>query len=603
MSGRIEDYALIGDCRTAALICRNGSIDWLCVPRFDSASCFTALLGDNNNGRWLIRPKLEPQTIERRYRDRSMVLETVFKNRQGSVRVTDFMPTGTSDTSIVRLVSGLEGEVEIETELVIRFDYGVTIPWVNRVGKGTWTVIAGPNLLALRTSAPLRGEDMRTVGHFKVKKGQTVPFTLSYAESHRDVPAPIDVRKALHATDRFWQKWASGCRIDDDAPIMRSLLTLKALTYRPTGGMIAALTTSLPEWIGGERNWDYRYCWLRDATYTLLAFLNAGYVEEAKNWQNWLMRVIAGAPSQVQTLYGVAGERRLDEWTLAWLKGYENSRPVRVGNAAALQVQLDIFGELADVMVQARRGGLPEAPRQGEIRKALLDHLETAWKSPDEGIWEIRGEPRHFTHSKAMTWCAFDRASKLRRAKPSDRKRWAAVAREIHADICRNAIDPARQCFVQSYGSTRMDAALLALPLIGFLPAGDERIRNTVAEIEKHLLVDGLLRRYETGTGVDGLPPGEGAFLACSFWLVDAYILQGRLDEAETLFRYLTSLANDVGLYAEEYDPRSRRMLGNFPQAFSHVALVNSAIALMHARETRRNPRVHHIQRHKAAAR
>ena len=592
----IEDYALIGDCRTAALVCRNGSIDWLCIPRFDSSACFAALLGEADNGRWLIRPKIEPKSIERRYRDRSMVLETVFTNDQGSVRLTDFMPPGSSDVSIVRLVTGLEGEVDIETELVIRFDYGVTIPWVNRTKRGMWTAIAGPHLLALRTPAPLRGEDMRTVGEFKVKKGRSVPFVLSYGESHRNAPKAWDTRKALRATDRFWRGWASHCHIEDDSDIIRSLLTLKSLTYRPTGGMIAAPTTSLPEWIGSERNWDYRYCWLRDATFTLLAFLNAGFFEEAKNWRNWLMRVIAGAPSQMQPLYGVAGERRLDEWTLPWLRGYEESRPVRVGNKAAEQVQLDVYGELADIMTQARRGGLPEAPRQQEIRTAVLEYLETTWMNADEGIWEIRGEPRHFTHSKVMAWCAFDRASRIRRARRSDRKRWAAIAREIHADVCSKALDPDRQCFVQSYGSRRMDAALLGLPLIGFLPANDERIRNTVSEIEKHLLVDGLVQRYETETGVDGLPPGEGLFLACSFWLVDTYVLQGRIEEAENLFDRLKALANDVGLYAEEYDPHSKRMLGNFPQAFSHVALVNSAIGLIHARR-RRPPGVRHIQR------
>jgi GH15 family glucan-1,4-alpha-glucosidase len=592
---RIEDYAMIGDCRTAALVCRDGSIDWLCLPRFDSSSCFAALLGNRDNGRWLIAPKKKPKKIERRYRDCTMVLETTVTTADGRVRVVDFMPSDTPNISIVRMVTGLSGEVEMRTEIVIRFDHGLTIPWVSRVAPHTWSAIAGPHLLVLRAPVPLKGRDMRTVGAFAIRKGQTVSFALAYGESHLAAPEAIDATVELERTERFWRDWSAACKAGEPSrgEIIRSLVTLKALTYRPTGGMVAAPTTSLPEFLGGERNWDYRYCWLRDATFTLLAFMNAGLMEEARNWRDWLMRVLAGAPSQVQPLYGIAGERRLDEWTVPWLQGYENSSPVRVGNAASLQVQLDIFGELADVLSQARRGGLPEAKRGNEIRKAFLQHLEKIWRDPDEGIWEIRGEPRHFTHSKVMAWCAFDRASKAARADKADKRHWTKIAREIHADVCSKGIDKARNCFVQSYGSKRMDASLLMLAIVGFLPADDVRIANTVAELERQLLFDGLLLRYESETGIDGLPPGEGVFLACSFWLADVYILLGRLKDAKRLFERLTLLANDVGLYAEEYDPRSRRMLGNFPQAFSHVALVNTALNLMHARQ-----RTEPVQRH-----
>jgi GH15 family glucan-1,4-alpha-glucosidase len=599
MAGRIEDYAMLGDCRTAALVARDGSIDWFCVPRFDSPACFAGLLGTNGNGRWRIAPRAAAR-IERRYRGHTMILETNYRTASGVVRITDFMPMGTPTSAIVRLVTGISGEVELDSELVIRFDYGITIPWVSRADKHTLTAVAGPNLLVLWTPVSLRGEDMRTVGNFMVRKGQTVPFTLSYSESHLPTPRRVKVDAALNDTEAFWSRWSKGCKVEPEwkKVIVRSLLTLKALTYAPTGGMVAAPTTSLPEQPGGARNWDYRYCWLRDATFTLLAFMNAGYIEEAISWQNWLMRVMAGAPSQVQTMYGVAGERRLDERTIRWLGGFEKSRPVRVGNAAARQLQLDIFGELADMLTQARRGGLPEPPRRREIRKAFLDHLETEWRKPDEGIWEIRGAPQHFTHSKAMAWVAFDRASKAANIDDADRRRWGGVADEIHQDVCTKGLDERRGCFVQAYGSSRLDASLLMLPIVGFLPASDSRIRRTVEEIEAHLLVDGLLLRYQTESGVDGLAPGEGAFLACSFWLVDVYVLLGRTRDALRLFTRLAALANDVGLLAEEYDPRLERMLGNFPQAFSHVALVNSALNLMHARAAQRRGRRPLQQRH-----
>jgi len=583
---------MIGDMRTAALVCRDGSIDWLCWPRFDSASCFAALLGAPEHGRWLIAPKGNAK-MRRAYRDTTMILETTFSTKEGKVCVVDFMPTGADHSSIVRLVIGREGAVRMQTDLVVRFDYGISIPWVARVDEKTLSMVAGPHMLTLRTPAPLKGEDMHTTGEFTIRAGETVPFVMSYSRSHLPLPLPLSVEPSLAATEAFWREWSGRCKLTGPAAeiIRRSLVTLKALSYRATGGIVAAVTTSLPEQIGGARNWDYRYCWLRDATFTLLAFLNAGYTDEATAWQNWLMRAIAGSPDQFQTLYGVGGERRLDEWQLPWLPGYEQSAPVRVGNAAAVQNQLDIYGELADVMTQSRKGGLPAAPRRKEIRAVFLDHLAEIWRRPDEGIWEIRGAPQHFTHSKAMAWVAFDRAWRgaQERGEKRAHRKWKKIADEIHADVCRNGVDRERGCFVQAYGSRHLDASLLLLAIVGFLPPKDPRIRKTVREIERRLMADGFVLRYETGSGVDGLPVGEGAFLACSFWLVDNYILQGRRTDATRLFNKLIKLTNDVGLLAEEYDPRAKRMLGNFPQAFSHVALVNSALNLMHGARIRRS--------------
>jgi GH15 family glucan-1,4-alpha-glucosidase len=574
---------MIGDCRTAAIICRNGSIDWLCVPRFDSAACFAALLGTRDNGRWLIEPAAKTFKSSRRYRGDSLILETLFTTKTGKARVIDFMPPGTTGSCIVRIVECLEGHVEMRTELAIRFDYGVTIPWVSRRDSRTLTAVAGPHLLTLRTPADVRGENMHSVAEFSLRKGEAMPFVLAYGESFQPVPLSIDAFIVLEETERYWRQWTDICNVQGPwrKAVMRSLLTLKGLSYAPTGGIVAAVTTSLPEKIGGTRNWDYRFCWLRDATFTLLAFLNAGYREEAAVWQQWLMRVIAGAPEQLQTMYSVLGEKRLDELELQHLLGYENSRPVRIGNAAHTQLQLDIYGELADVMAQARAGGLPASPRGTELRAVFMRHLEKNWCLPDEGIWEIRGQPQHFVHSKVMTWVAFDRASRASDSTAAQRAHWKKVARTIHADICKNGVDKKRGCFVQAYGSRAMDASLLLLPLVGFLPASDKRIKSTVREIEKRLIHKGLVRRYETVSGVDGLPPGEGAFLACSFWLADNYTLVDRWAEATRLFNRLTRLANDVGLFAEEYDPDARRMLGNFPQAFSHVALVNTALNLM----------------------
>ena len=585
---------MIGDCRTAAIICRNGSIDWFCVPRFDSAACFAALLGTRDNGRWLIEPAAKTFKSSRRYRGDSLILETLFTTRTGKARVIDFMPPGTTGSCIVRIVECLEGHVEMRTELAIRFDYGVTIPWVSRRDSRTLTAVAGPHLLTLRTPADVRGENMHSVAEFSLRKGEAMPFVLAYGESFQPVPLSIDAFIVLEETERYWRQWTDICNVKGPwrKAVMRSLLTLKGLSYAPTGGIVAAVTTSLPEKIGGTRNWDYRFCWLRDATFTLLAFLNAGYREEAAVWQQWLMRVIAGAPEQLQTMYSVLGEKRLDELELQHLPGYENSRPVRIGNAAHTQLQLDIYGELADVMAQARAGGLPASPRGTELRAVFMRHLEKNWCLPDEGIWEIRGQPQHFVHSKVMTWVAFDRASRASDSTAAQKAHWKTVARKIHADICRNGVDKKRGCFVQAYGSQAMDASLLLLPLVGFLPASDKRIKATVRQIEKRLIHKGLVRRYETVSGMDGLPPGEGAFLACSFWLADNYTLMGRGAEATRLFNRLRRLANDVGLFAEEYDPDDKRMLGNFPQAFSHVALVNTALNLMmNAGKKRTRPR------------
>ena len=587
---RIEDYAVIGDCRTTALVCRDGSIDWLCVPRFDSAACFTALLGDKSNGRWLVQPAGKITKTSRQYRGESLILETHFTTSTGKVRVIDFMPPDSPNCSIVRLVECLEGRVAMRTELAIRFDYGVTIPWVSRRDSRTMTAVAGPHMLTFRTPAEVKGENMHSVAEFTLRKGESMPFVLAYSESFQPLPLSVDAHISLEETERYWRRWSGICKVKGKwrNAIMRSLLTLKSLSYAPTGGIVAAATTSLPEKIGGTRNWDYRFCWLRDATFILLAFLNAGYREEAAVWLNWLLKVIAGAPEQLQTIYNVMGEKRLDELELPLLPGYENSRPVRIGNAAYTQLQIDIYGELADVVAQARAGGLPLSPRSTELRSVFMKHLEKTWRLPDEGIWEIRGVPQHFVHSKVMAWVAFDRAAKEPDSTARQRAHWRKVARQIHADICKNGVDKKRGCFVQAYGLEQMDASLLLLPLVGFLPCSDKRIKATVREIEKRLIRKGLVRRYETVTGVDGLPPGEGAFLACSFWLADNYNLLGRRKEALRLFRRLKRLANDVGLYAEEYDTEERRMLGNFPQAFSHVALINTALNLMMSESKKR---------------
>jgi GH15 family glucan-1,4-alpha-glucosidase len=580
----IEDYAIVGDCETAALVGRDGSIDWLCWPRFDSDACFAALLGAPEHGRWLIAPEDGATRITRRYRPNTLILETRFENAEGAATLVDFMPGHQTGSSIVRLIIGERGSVAMRTELVIRFGYGATVPWMMRLGDGTRRAVAGPDMVLLRTAVPLRGEDLKTLGEFTVNAGETVPFTLTYAPSHLPPPTAENPLDQLRATEQFWLDWAAKCKVSGpwaDA-VNRSLITLKALTYARTGGIVAAPTTSLPEHIGGPRNWDYRFCWLRDATLTLLALMNAGYLEEAKAWREWLSRAVAGSPDRLQIMYGIAGERRLTEWEVSWLPGYRKSSPVRIGNAAHTQLQLDVYGELMDALHHARLGGLASSKSGWSLQRAVLKHLEGVWPRMDEGIWEVRSGARHFTFSKVMAWVAFDRAIKSAEVfnleGPLDR--WRQLRREIHDEVCSRGFDPELGSFVRSYGSRDLDASLLLLPTVGFLPPSDPRVRGTIDAIERKLLVDGLVRRYDTAESEDGLPSDEGIFLACSFWLVDAYVLLGRKDDARRLFERLLTIRNDVGLLSEEYDPRTGRLLGNFPQALSHIALVNSAFNL-----------------------
>ncbi|MGH7117590.1 MAG: glycoside hydrolase family 15 protein [Acetobacteraceae bacterium] len=586
MRNRIEDYALIGDCETAALVARDGSIDWLCWPRFDSGACFAALLGESGNGRWLIAPLDAPRTIRRHYQDDTLVLETEFETSEGAATLVDFMPRRDDASNVVRIVFGKRGHVRMRMELIVRFDYGSLVPWVMRRDAETLLAICGPDMVVLRTPVQLRGEDMKTIGEFTVSAGEKIPFVLGYGPSHCPPPDRLDPFQALAETASFWRTWARrfpGAGRWSEA-VRRSLITLKALTYRPTGGIVAAPTTSLPERPGGARNWDYRYCWLRDATFSLLAMMNGGYYEEAEAWRGWLRRAVAGDPAQVQIMYGLGGERRLPEWEAGWLEGYEGSRPVRIGNAAAEQLQLDIYGEVMDALYHARAGGLAENGPDWSLQLELLRHLEAIWREPDEGIWEVRGGRQHFTYSKVMAWVAFDRSIRAARefglAGPIER--WRAVRSEIHDEVCRSAFNSELGAFVQSYGSGALDASVLLMPLVGFLPPTDSRVRGTVAAIEKRLMPDGLVRRYDTGSGVDGLAGDEGAFLACSFWLADNLLLLGRRNDARRLFERLLDLGNDVGLLAEEYDPAAKRLLGNFPQALSHIALVNTAHNLYH---------------------
>ena len=584
---RIEDYGLIGDLQTAALVGRDGSIDWACFPRFDSGACFAALLGTADHGRWIIAPRADAWEGGRRYRPRTLVLETVWETDGGAVRVIDFMPPRGKAPDIVRIVEGIKGEVDMSSELVIRFDYGKTIPWVRRTDGDQRLVVAGPDALCFRTPVETRGENMRTIGDFTVREGDRVPFVLTWYPSNEEPPRGVDAEDALRDTVEYWEKWADGCDYEGKwkEDIYRSLIVLKALTYSPTGGMAAAPTTSLPEKIGGERNWDYRYTWMRDATLTLLAFLNAGFLDEARTWRIWLLRAAAGDPAALQIMYGVGGERRLPELTLDWLPGYEDSRPVRIGNAATEQFQLDVYGEILDAMHQGRVHNLEALPEAWSLQRRLLRFLEDAWKQPDEGIWEVRGGPRHFTHSKVMAWVAFDRGvqaiERFGRAGPVER--WRKIRAEIHREVLERGFDVELNSFTQSYDSKALDASLLVIPLVGFLPADDPRVVGTVAAIERDLYRDGFVYRYagdDAENSVDGLPAGEGAFLPVTFWFVDNLALQGRIDEAEELFERLLSLRNDLGLLAEEWDPVTRRQLGNFPQAFTHVALVNSAFNL-----------------------
>jgi GH15 family glucan-1,4-alpha-glucosidase len=585
MALRIEDYALIGDCRSAALVGSDGSIDWLCWPRFDSAACFAALLGTVENGRWLIAPTDPPLRVQRRYLPGTLVLETEFQAKTGRATIIDFM-LPEEGGHVVRIVTGLSGLVEFRAELVIRFDYGASVPWVNRLDDGTVIATAGPARLALRTPVPMSGtEDLKTAGEFTIEAGKSVPFVLSHGPSTQGPPPPIDPLRALTRTETFWREWSDRC--PDVGPwteaVKRSLITLKALTYGPTGGIVAAATTSLPERLGGERNWDYRYCWLRDATLTLLSLIRLGYMEEALAWRDWLLRAVAGSPQQIQIMYGVGGERWLPELTVPWLCGYEGSVPVRIGNGASQQLQLDVFGEVSHVMLQAVKAGMPVAERHRAIRAAILDHIATVWRQPDEGIWEVRGGRQHFVHSKVMAWLVFHTAADERLAQVfnDSTERWRTIAAEIQAEICERGFDPDLGSFVQAYGSKRLDASLLLIPLVGFLPPTDPRVQGTLRAIEQRLVIDGeFVLRYEADDRADGLPKGEGAFLACSFWLVGNYVLQGRQAEARRLFDRLLLRCNDVGLLAEELDPATGRMLGNFPQAFSHIGLINCALNL-----------------------
>jgi GH15 family glucan-1,4-alpha-glucosidase len=587
MPRRIEDYAIIGDCESAALIGRDGSIDWLCWPRFDSDACFAALLGTPEHGRFRIAPREQPHRVTRRYRPGTLILETRFETKDGAVTLIDFMPIRDRTPDIVRIVVGESGRVAMNAELILRFGYGAIVPWVRKLDRGALRAIAGPDMVALRTPVHMHGENLTTVGDFIVGEGDRVPFVLSYAPSHLPVPPELSADAALTDTETRWQAWTNKGRVHGPwaETVSRSLLTLKALTYAPTGGIVAAPTTSLPEKIGGPRNWDYRFCWLRDATLTLLALMNAGHFAEAQAWRDWLTRAIGGLPEQMGVMYGLAGERRLTEWEVTWLPGYLDSRPVRIGNAAHQQLQLDVFGEVMDTLHQGRRGGLAASESGWDVQIALLDHLEKHWREPDHGIWEVRTAPQHFTYSKAMCWVAFDRAIKSAEmfGLPGDVDRWRTMCEEIHDDVCRHGWNGRLNTFTRAYGSQDLDASLLLLAPIGFLKPDDPRYRATVEAIERTLIEDGLVLRYESLKSKDGLPAGEGAFLACSFWLADAYLLLGRRDDAERLFGQLIALANDVGLLAEEYDPRARRQLGSFPQAFSHVALINTAFNLTRA--------------------
>ncbi|MCS6296852.1 MAG: glycoside hydrolase family 15 protein [Nitrospira sp.] len=577
---KIEDYALIGDTHTAALISRQGSLDWLCLPRFDSPACFAALLGTPEHGRWLITPRENSTTIRRRYRGDTLVLETCFDTPTGTAMVVDFMPPRDRDINVVRLIVGVKGTVRMKMELTLRFDYGSIIPWVSH-HRRFLKAVAGPDAVYLETELELRGEGFSTVADFTVSEGQEIPCTLTWRASHDLPPRPLITERALSETELWWMKWSQRCTYQGpwrDA-VIRSLITLKALTYAPTGGIVAAPTTSLPELLGGVRNWDYRYCWIRDATFTLYSLLAAGYHSEAKAWREWLLRAVAGKPSDLQIMYGIGGERRLTELELNWLPGYEGSTPVRIGNAASQQFQLDVYGEMMDTLHQARELGLAASEDSWRVQHAIMEFLESAWDRPDEGIWEVRGPRRHFTHSKVMAWVAVDRAVKAieRCHVEGPLERWQALRATIHEQVCREGYDANRGTFVQYYGGTSLDGSLLMIPLVGFLPAFDPRVQGTLHAIERELTVDGLVMRYQPSGQLDGLPGDEGMFLPCSFWLVDNLLLSGRVEEARRLYDRLIGLGNDVGLLSEEYDLKRKRLVGNFPQAFSHVSLIDSA--------------------------
>ena len=591
---RIEDYGLIGDCETAALVGRDGSIDWLCWPAFDSEACFAGILGTRENGRWQIAPGEDITRISRRYWDNTLILETRFETRGGTVAIIDFMPPREKASDVVRLVRGIKGSVKMRMELIIRFATGSEIPWVRRTESGAWLAICGPDMTVLRTPVQLRGEHMTTVADFEVAEGSTIPFVLTYGPSHLALPNPIDPAQALQDTEDFWLDWCSRCTYEGDYRdlVMRSLITLKALTYAPTGGIVAAPTTSLPEKLGGSRNWDYRYCWLRDATFTLLALMNSGYTEEASAWHGWLLRAAAGAPANMQIMYGIHGRRRLLEWEADWLPGYEGAQPVRIGNAAHAQLQLDVYGELMDAFHQSRVAKLELEGESWDLECTVLDHLAEVWDQPDHGIWERRGEGRHYVFSKVMTWLAFDRgikgAEQFGLKAPIDR--WKKLRDTICRDVCEKGFDRRLNSFVESYGVDWLDASLLLLPAVGFLPSSDPRIRGTIAAIERHLMRDGFVLRHDPREITSEKQPIEGAFLACSLWLADAYVLSGEIGKAQALFDRVVGIANDLGLFAEEFDSGVGRQTGNFPQALTHIALINTAHNLSEARHAKGRP-------------
>ncbi len=582
---RIEDYALLGDTQTAALVGKDGSVDWACFPRFDSGACFAALIGTRDNGRWQIAPEQPVRAVRRRYRPGTLILETEMETDSGVCRLIDFMPVRGHAPDIVRIVEGVRGTVTMKSDLVVRFDTGRVVPWVRRQHDAL-VAIAGPDALCIRGDIEMHGENLATVGEFELKPAERRAVVMTWFPSNEGLPKSVDPAQALRETEQWWSGWSG--QLAYQGPyrdiVARSLMVLKALTYQPTGAIVAAPTTSLPEWPGSVRNWDYRYCWLRDATLTLYALMQGGYRHEARAWREWLLRAAAGDPSELQIMYGVAGERRLPEFEAPWLAGYENSKPVHIGNAAHQQLQLDVYGELIEALYESRRFGIPPDRWAWALEKALLDSLESKWREPDEGIWEIRSDRRHFTHSKVMAWVAFDRAVKTAEHIPLEGpvEKWKRIRDEIHAEVCAHGFDSSRNTFTQSYGRSELDASLLMIPLVGFLRCDDPRVAGTVKAIEKELLKDGFLLRYKTDPqhSPDGLPPGEGVFLPCSFWLADTYVQLGRREEAERLFERLCGLANDVGLLSEEYDPGSRRLLGNFPQAFTHLALVNTAFNL-----------------------
>lgn len=595
MSSAIEDYALIGDCQTAALVSRDGSIDWLCWPAFDSDACFAALLGNERNGRWKISPLADGVSVRRRYQPGTLILETTFSTDGGEVVLVDFMPPRGAASDVVRIVRGVRGTLKMGLELIVRFGSGSNVPWVRRLQDGTWQAIAGPDMVVLRTPLPLLGRELATIAEFEVKQGDEIPFVLTYELSHLPLPKAINPVRALQDTQELWSDWSQRCTYEGEARelVQRSLITLKALTYAPTGGIVAAPTSSLPEKLGGRRNWDYRYCWLRDATFTLLALINGGYTDEATAWHNWLLRAVAGSPADMQIMYGITGARRLLEWEAPWLSGYEGARPVRFGNAAHAQLQLDTYGELMDAIHQARVFGIDLDTHMWAFETSLLGHLERIWEHPDSGIWEHRGPPQHYVLSKVMCWVAFDRGIKSgeKFGFKAPLERWKAVRAKIRENVCTHGFDKDGDSFVEAYGSPYLDASLLLLPAVGFIKVTDPRMRATVANIERHLMRDGLLMRHDPRQDRPGeTQPYEGAFLACTLWLADAYVLAGEIERARELFERVTAVANDLGLLAEEYDVEARRQSGNFPQALTHIALINTAHNLHHALNPEREP-------------